>query len=45
VLSARKYIKLYFEKFEDMLGYMELESQLEDKLSLINRKEQSNGKE
>jgi hypothetical protein len=45
VLSARNYIKLYFEKFEDMLGYMELESQLEDKLSLISRKEQSNGKE
>ena len=44
VLSARKYIKLYFEKFEDMLGYMELESELDNKSLLISRKELSNGK-
>lgn len=44
VLSARNYIRLYFEKFEDMLGYMQLESELDNKSLLISRKEQLNGK-
>jgi len=44
VLVARNYIKLYFEKFEDMLGYMELESELDNKSLLISRKEQLDGK-
>lgn len=45
VLSARNYIRLYLEKFEDTLGYMSLEHELNNKSIIINRKEQSYGKE
>jgi hypothetical protein len=42
--AAKKYIKLYYIKFEDELGYLYLKRILENKLTLINKKEKLNGK-
>ena len=44
ILSAKNYIKLYYKKFEDELGYLYLKRELESKSTLISRKEQSYGK-
>jgi hypothetical protein len=45
ILAARNYIRLYLEKFEDNLGYIALDNELNHKSRLISRKEQSYGKE